>query len=219
MSSIGYRPKGESSPLYSPERDYAYITPTLMCAAIENLETDDPEIAAWRAQHNISSEIVTALAQALAAAQRDFVNAADPVSNFEQALDRRGFNELPFAARQFLFASVGYVFCAAWFRAVREVSIVNEDSPASPDMARFAAIVRAFAKRAGAATIDTAAHTESLQFRLDVLNSRIANLLERYHAAAAEIQTLKTQLAEASAPNSFWAWLTGGKKTNWVGPK
>ncbi|NDE17625.1 hypothetical protein EBZ80_22135, partial [bacterium] len=54
MGSIGYRQKGDSGPLYNPERDYAYITPTLMVRAIENLDfaarTD--EAADWYVQHN-----------------------------------------------------------------------------------------------------------------------------------------------------------------------
>lgn len=195
MSSIGYRPKGESAPLYSPERDYAYITPTLMRTAIENLETDDAEIVAWREQHGITVEVIAALAKALAEAQRDFVNAADPVDSFEQALERRSFFDLPIAARQFLFSSIGYVFCAAWFRAVREVSIVGEDSPAAVDMARFTAAVQAFMRKNGNAVVPADAVAETLRFRVDVLNSRISYLVEKLTETTTALKTCQNEKA------------------------
>ncbi len=218
MSSIGYRPKGESAPLYSPERDYAYITPTLMRTAIENLEIDDPEVNAWREQHGITAEMVTALAKGLAESQRDFINAADPVTSFEQALDRRGFNDLPFAARQFLFASIGYVFCAAWFRAVREVSIVGEDSPSATDMARFTTAVAEFAKKHGAATLPADAVAETLRFRIDVLNSRIAHLFEKLSATTKELHacrefksSVETKTQQTGLLARLWATFESSK--------
>ena len=55
MSNIGYRPKGDSGPLYNPERDYAYITPTLMRQAIEKLDAnDDVDRAHCRSAQNIT---------------------------------------------------------------------------------------------------------------------------------------------------------------------
>jgi hypothetical protein len=198
MGNIGYRPKGESAPLYAPERDYAYITPTLMRTAIENLETDDPEIVEWRRQHGITGEVIAALAQSLAEAQRDFVNASDPVSSFEQALSRRDFFSLSFEARQFLFSTLGYVFCAAWFRAVREVSIIGEDSPAAADMARFSAAVAAFAKKQGAAVLPSESVAETLRLRIDVLNSRISYLVEKLNETTNELKVCQEQKSSLS---------------------
>jgi len=207
MSGIGFRPKGVAAPMYNPERDYAYITPTLMRAAIENLDSDDDEIRAWRSDHGISDAAIAAAATSLAEAQRDFVNAVDPVASFEQALARRNFASLPFVVRQFLFASVGYVFCAAWFQAVREVSIVGEESPAAGDMARFAAVVAAFAQKSVGPPIPCAETVETLKFKNDVLASRVSVLLTQLEAYrdAQQLADLREQLRQDEKSKSFYA--------------
>lgn len=205
MSGIGFRPKGVAAPMYNPERDYAYITPTLMRAAIENLDSDDAEMRAWRAEHGISDGAIAAVATALAEAQRDFINAVDPVESFEQALARRNFAALPFVVRQFLFASVGYVFCAAWFQAVREVSIVGEESPAAGDMARFAAAATAFARKSVCDPIPCEETVETLKFKNDVLASRVAVLLTQLeaHRDAQRLADLREQSRRDEKTKSF----------------
>lgn len=221
MAGIGYRPHGSDGPLYNPERDYAYITPTLMRQAIEHMEAD--QTAAWREQHSISSQEICDIVDALAKAQRDFVNGADPVKTFEQALDRHGFYNFRPPVRHLLFASIGEVFCAAWFLGVREVSIIGEESPAQHDMARFTAAVREFASRAGHPLYNHDYLAELLQLRNDVLQTRI-NLLGE------ELKTIHEELCKCRAaaktvaaqkPQSLWqrfvTWR--GKQTHYPGPK
>jgi len=195
MSCIGYRQKGDNGPLYNPERDYAYITPTLMTRAIENMDigTLSAEALDWYAKNNITDDDVNKIAEALAAAQRDFVNAADPVSSFEQALARRNFVEFSYPLRQVLFAAIGEVCCAAWFLAVREVSVVGEESPAQANMARFSSAVKEFAVRHGAPKYDADFVAEHLRMRNDVLQTRL-NLLYK------ELETARDQLAAAQVP-------------------
>lgn len=197
--AIGYRPKGESGPAYHPDRDYAYVTPTLMAAAIASLESKDlpPDAQEWKTQNTITEEEIAAAATALARAQRDFVNAADPVSSLEQALNRRDFTDVRYPVRQFLFAAIGQTFCAAWFTAVREVSRVNEVSPAAAGMADFAAVVRSFV---GVTQTPDAKNREiaQLQFKNDVLQSRLQTLYAEYCAiqkTLAEIEARKTDTA------------------------
>lgn len=188
--SIGYRPKGEAGPLYHPDRDYAYITPTLMCAAIARLETPvSEETKLWRAAQQITDAEIFAAADALARAQRDFINAVDPVTSLDQALNRRDFADLRYPVRQLLFATIGEVFCAAWFEAVREVSKINESSPAAAGIADFIAAVRSLAgsKTDVCASAATVAH---VQLRNDVLQSRL-NALYKH------VQRLEGELAES----------------------
>lgn len=117
MADIGYRLKGDSGPMYNPERDYAYITPTLMRQAIEKLDAnDDVDQARWRAEQRITEEEVVAVAEALAAAQRDFVNAADPVTGFEAALNRHNFFNFRYCVRQYLWSAIGEVFAPRGLR-------------------------------------------------------------------------------------------------------
>ena len=116
VGDIGYRQKGDAGPLYNPERDYAYITPTLMRAAIESLDVPNDAFPAdkeWRIAQEITPEELAAAAESVARAQRDFVNANDPVTSFSQALMRHGFYEQRTVVRQLLFATIGEVFCAA----------------------------------------------------------------------------------------------------------
>lgn len=184
--SIGYRPKGESGPLYHPDRDYAYITPTLMRMAIARLENLSDEAHAYFTEHGITDEELGRAAEALARAQRDFVNAADPVRSFEQALARRDFMDIRYPVRQLLFATIGEVFCAAWFEAVREVTKVNEDSPAAAGMADFIAATQAFVGR----DLDVAplrATNAHLQLRNDVLQARLNTLYAKLQEAEAKL--------------------------------
>jgi hypothetical protein len=194
---IDYKKKGDNGPLYNPERDYAYITPTLMCTAIQNLDAAvaSPEELAWREQHDITDAAIAKIAVALAEAQRDFVNATDPVASLEQALQRHNFYDATLPLRQLLFSSIGFVFCAAWFKAVREVSLVGEDSPTGGDMARFAATVHEFSRRAGFPVYDVNYMAEHLRLRNDVLQARINELGNQIKALTYELNTaLKSRM-------------------------
>lgn len=206
MSSIGYRQKGDNGPLYNPERDYAYVTPTLMVRAIENLDpaARTGEALAWYEEHNISQDEIVKIAEALAAAQRDFVNGADPVRSFEQALNRRDFFAFRYPVRLALFAAIGEVFCAAWFKGVREVSVVGEESPAAPGMARFAATVVEFAARNGTPTYNVNFMAEHLKMTNDVLQTRLNVVYKELQDIQAKLSEAAAALAEAKQPKPSW---------------
>ena len=197
MSAIGYRRPGDSGPLYNPERDYAYITPTLMRAAIERMETTEDAVdkIAWRKTNNITNEEICAVAEALADAQRDFVNAAQPENTFEAVLRRHDFFEQRPVVRQLLFATIGEVFCAAWFLAVREVSIVGQESPAQADMARFSAAVREFVNQKRSTTYDANSVAERFRMMLDVSAVREKMLTQQLRECQRELRTVRAQLA------------------------
>jgi hypothetical protein len=181
--TIGYRPKGESGPAYHPERDLAYITPTLMASAISNMEADDMpiDVKNWKKDNNITADEINEAATALARAQRDFVNAADPVRTFEQALNRRDFSDIRYPVRQFLFATIGHTICAAWFTAVREVSRVNEESPAATGLSDFLAAVKTFAGSKYESD-NLQQKIAQLQLKNDVLQARLNTIYAEYIA-------------------------------------
>jgi hypothetical protein len=176
--TIGYKKKDSNGPLYHPERDYAYITPTLMKTAIENLEAPSTEFRQWKENNEISEAEIIAVAEALADAQRDFVNGADPVDSLEKALARHGWFKVRLTVRLYLLAMIGEVMIGAWFKAVREVTEVGEESPAQNEMCRFAGAVREFAARAGAPVIDSNVTAQHLLFQNDLLRARMAVLHE-----------------------------------------
>lgn len=190
MASIGYKKKGDNGPLYNPERDYAYITPTLMRVAIENLDKAIQD----KDTDDISTEEVIRISECLADAQRDFVNATDPVQSFEQALRRHGFYDFRPCVRRLLFAAVGEVCCAAWFKAVREVSCVGEESPAGEDMARFAATVREFASKNKQSWYNADHMAEHLRLQNDVLQARINELAQQVVATTRQLSAVKQEL-------------------------
>lgn len=215
MSSIGYRQKGDNGPLYNPERDYAYVTPTLMVRAIENLDpaarTD--ETANWYVENDISQDEIVKIAEALAAAQRDFVNGADPVRTFEQALNRRDFFAFRYPVRLALFAAIGEVFCAAWFKGVREVSVIGEESPAAVGMARFAATVVEFAARNGTPTYNANFMAEHLKMQNDVLQTRLNVVYKELQDTQAKLSECSAALTAAKQKKPGWwqqtfAWLS-----------
>ena len=207
--TIGYKNRGDNGPLYHPERDYAYITPTLMKQAIENLEAPLPEDAKkWKQDNDITEAEIVAAAESLADAQRDFVNAADPVQSLEQALNRHKWHELRYPVRQYILATIGEVILGAWFNAVREVSQVGEESPAQNEMCRFSGAVREFVARSGAPTIDPVSIADTVLFRNDILQAR----LNATHAAwqqakqaqhEAEMKAARMEIELSGLPN--WA--------------
>lgn len=206
MNSIGYRQKGDKGPMYNPERDYAYITPTLMTRAIENMDIGalSAETLDWYAKHNITDDDVNKIAGALASAQRDFVNAADPVTSFEQALARQNFVEFSYPLRQVLFAAVGEVCCAAWFLAVREVSVVGEESPAQSNMSRFVSTVKEFAARHGAPTYDADFAADHLRMRNDVLQARLNVLYKELEIVREKLAVTAVAVAPVVQTKSLW---------------
>lgn len=222
MADIGYRRKGDSSPMYNPERDYAYITPTLMRQAIEKLDSgDDVDRSRWRAEQNITDQEVVDISVALAEAQRDFVNAADPVASFEAALNRRNFFNFRYCVRQYLWATIGEIFCAAWFVAVREVSVVGEDSPAQVDMARFTAAVREFAGKNKSTLYDANFMAEHMKMINDTLRGRENELLAAYRSRTTERdklreenQRLHEEIERLKNKPTLFGWLFPKRKSN-----
>jgi len=225
MADIGYRRKGDSTPMYNPERDYAYITPTLMRQAIEKLDAnDDVDRSRWRAEQNITDQEIVDISVALAEAQRDFINAADPVTSFDAALNRRNFFNFRYPVRQYLWATIGEVFCAAWFLAVREVSVVGEDSPAQVDMARFSAAVRDFAVKNKSSLYDADFMAEHLRLVNDTMRAREAELLAAYRRRTSEVeklqaanQQLQEEVSRLKKKSTLFGWLF--EKTDYTGMK
>ena len=206
MGQIGYRPKGETAPMYHTERDFAYITPTLMRIAIESLENKNDFLRNnWRIEKNVSQAIVAKAAESIARAQADFVNAVDPPKSFKIALERHGFYNFNFDVQQYVLAAIGEVVCAAWFFAVREVSIVGQASPAAVDMARFTAAVRDFCLNSDTPMYEPeyvaeyrAMENRDLRTRLQMLESQLNNS----YAENKKLQQQLSQQAEQQKPAS-----------------
>jgi hypothetical protein len=225
--SIGFKSRGADGPLYHPERDFAYITPTLMKQAIENMSAPaDPDIEEWVRKNNITDLEFVAAAEALGDAQRDFVNAVDPVTSLHQALSRRNYFSLRTPVRLLLEAAVGRVMIGAWFKAVREVTVVGEESPAQHDMCRFKAAVCEFAARAGVPRLDGNISAEVVLMRQDVLRAKLQAAYEELHTVRqalvdAENKATRLEIMLDHLPRwaqRFISW-SHGNQTHYPGPE
>lgn len=225
--TIGYKLPGSAGPLYHPERDFAYITPTLMRQAIDNMsEPVNPEIETWKEQQGITEADVILAAEALADAQKDFVSLADPVSSLHQALHRRKYFSLPVSVRLLLQAMVGEVMIGAWFLAVREVSIKGEESPAQNEMCRFSAAVREFsAAHKDALKPNPVSIAETVTAQNDVLRGRIEAMRDEFKILQAKLYEAESKATKMeielnclpSWARRFARWLIA--KTDRTGPR
>ena len=212
--AIGFKRKDAPGPMYHPERDFAYITPTFMKQAIENMSAPpNAEYEDWKKASGVNEEMIVLAAQALADAQHDFVNGADPVSSLQQALYRRKFFDLPLPVRLLMMAMIGEVMVGAWFKAVREVSEVGEDSPAQNEMCRFSAAVCAFAAAEGAPTLNPVTLGDVAAAQRDVYRARCVELIKTVEQqnkllaeSVEESRRLRDQLEIETARNDRTLW-------------
>lgn len=191
MSITGFGPAGQ--PKYHPERDFAYITGSLLKTAIENLDADaqvPTEIADWCRDNKVTDEELVKAVEALADSQFEFVKAYDPVKTLDEALARHGFDKLRLPVRMLLFSEIGRVMVAAWFNAVREVSNVGMESPAQGDMSRFAAAARLFCQKHGAPSFDGNTVLERLRFENDTLRTQVTELTDQLDKSRKNVRRL-----------------------------
>jgi hypothetical protein len=133
-----FRPRGSTGPMYSPERDLAYIGPTVLRAGIDSLEQvlKSDEIQAMLSLHGCDNSHVAAAVTAYAESQSLFVGTPD-VMTTGQALQAGGFVNHPLIAQQLVLAAIGASLTGAWFKAVRDTTHVGEVPEGEGDMFRF----------------------------------------------------------------------------------
>lgn len=139
MTTTGVRPKGSSGPMYHPERDLAYITPTLMAQAMSTLVIANmrPELQKFAEEHNVTQEDLNWAVVQFAEAQQHYVSLVNPVESAHEALSNKQFFNASLATRLLLTAAIGEAVTGAWFVAVRDVTRVDQDSPAITQMAEM----------------------------------------------------------------------------------
>lgn len=193
MPTAGFRPQGSSGPPYEPQRDIAYIGPTLIKTALDFLFVDklqqNPEMAAYLDRHNISQEQLNDAVVAIAEAQKDFVSVveADKVKTPHEALTKVHFFDYPLPVRLLVFACVGECLFGAYFQAVRDVTYMNEDSPASKEIAHLLYAARTMS---GKEPVDET-------IKVDEYGARIIEMQQQLQNRDAKIETLEHDLRTA----------------------
>ncbi len=222
MGVRGYRPKGADGPMYAPERDIAYITPTLMRAAIDMLDVSNraPDTQEWIELCGIEESELDAAIVRFAEAQQYYVSNSNPVNSITEALQRTKFFEIRPAVRMVLLASIGEALSGAWFTAVRDVTNINEDAPVQREMVEFAEAAYNFSVR-GKPVIPIDVDKQRVKL-LDALQSR-DNAYAKISEHAQALQSLEVQVAKLTAERdtllnqSLWIALTRWWSNRWAG--
>lgn len=143
--SVGYRPPGSGpeAPKYLPDRDLAYITPTVILTAMNRLDETRwvPELRAYMVQSGLTWEKLSDVIKAYGEAQRLYTT-KDAVTDVGQALMQAGFFECSYAYRQLMYASLGEVLTAAYFQAVRDVTNVDQAPSRRWDIAQVISLAQ-----------------------------------------------------------------------------
>lgn len=134
-----YRPAGSTGPMYSPERDLAYLGPTVLLAGIESLDQTrlSKEMESFLLNDlGLTHGEIAAAISAYAESQRYFIGVPDVITT-SQALQAGGFTRLPLTAQQVVLAAIGGAVTGAWFKAVRDTTKVGELPHSMDEMFRF----------------------------------------------------------------------------------
>lgn len=186
MTTVGMRPKGSDGPKYHPERDLAYITPTLMAQAMSTLVIDRmrPELQEFAADHNVTQEDLNWAVVQFAEAQQLYVSLATPVESAHEALSNKQFFNASLATRLLITAAIGEAVTGAWFVSVRDVTRVDQDSPAITQMAEMLQAARSVA---GANVV----------WVPDALSAKLTELEQKVENRDAWLRDAKQQAARA----------------------
>lgn len=151
MAVTGFRPRGSDGPMYSPERDLAYLTPSLMAGSLQRLAEENwtPELRNWLEAAEIDTALLGETIDRLAEGQATFVSADPSPESPYAALLHAGFFTMPYLAQRAVFAALGEGLVGAWFLAVRDVTNIMEDSPAKREIAEFVAAAQAVSAALG----------------------------------------------------------------------
>lgn len=199
--SLGFRPKhlaGTDAPIYSPERDLAYIGPTLFKDAFENLDeaNQPPELKQWLQSQGIEDSAIDPAIQAFAHAQKYYVTnePEDKVTTPGEALAKLNFYQLPFSLRMLLFATIGETVAGAWFRFVRDVTWQDHDAPCHTSIAEMLVMGRTVAQRLSRTSVELPAG----QVELEDLRTTKTNHIRRINSLESDLRLANSrqQLAE-----------------------
>lgn len=206
---LSIRPRGGDGPMYAPERDLAYITPTLMAAAMRTLEPgyQDDELVRYCQQYGISDDVLGTAVERMAEAQHNFVSAFDVLTP-AQALNLADFTELPYSVRNVVFAAFGRALVGAWFQAVRDVTHIGEVPRAAGELADYYAVATLVSgKLLDRPPVDATRHVaviEQLKMQVDANGAKLSRQADALMQLRATLSSLTKQLDDRKA-EGLWA--------------
>lgn len=146
------RPRGGDGPVYSPQRDLAYIYAPAMREAITALDEvnwSEP-IRELVSKLGITEDDIGEAVRRLTEAHAHFVN--DPeVQTPNDALNKTGWYDLPAACRYLIYGRLGEVMLGGFFVALRDTSRLADESAQSREIAEFIAAGREVMERSSGA--------------------------------------------------------------------
>lgn len=138
--TISFSPQ-QGGPKYAPHRDLAYITPTLLRAAVMSLDPVNLSDAdrSYMARNSVSEGELGECVERLVDAQSQFVSSFD-ARHVDDVLRHAGFDNCSHAVRTLMFAAFGRALIGAWFQAVRDVTYIGQVPAEQDNMSRFYAV-------------------------------------------------------------------------------
>lgn len=194
--AISFSPKA-GDPKYAPHRDLAYLTPTLMRAAVMALDPDNLSAAdrEYMSQNQVTEQDLGLCIERLVAAQNQFVASLD-AKHVDDVLRHAQFDECSHATRTLVFAAFGRALVGAWFQAVRDVTHIG-DVPAEQDnMSRFYAVALRIAGQLRDVSLTSAEQAVAIA---DRLSQERVHLQMRLSAQAEALTKCRQQLSAGRA--------------------
>lgn len=209
------RPKGGDGPVYSPNRDLAYIYAPAMREALYALDEVNwqGDIKSLIEQLGVTEEDIGRTVEALTKAHTMFVN--DPtVHSAVDALTVAGYYDCPAAARYLIHGRIGEVLLGGFFIALRDTSELGKESAQQREIADIVAAGKEVAARSSG-EVGTPGEMSELRQQLNAVHSELEQsraALEAAHgrreqevaaqqalrnAAHAEIGVVRKELSEA----------------------
>jgi len=199
-----FRPFGSDGPLYSPQRDLAYIYAPAMKEALTALDRVQwtEEIRELIGQLGITEADIALGVERLVEAHKYFVNDSD-VDVPVKALIYSGWYATPTAARYLIYGRLGEVILGGFFLALRDVTQQGKASPQAADIADFIAAGVGVARRLRDVPVEdeeSVVH-ERDRLKAELVMAKRALSASRDQVLAAEVQQLQQELAEARKAN------------------
>lgn len=148
MTRMQLRPKDSNGPMYSPQRDLAYIYAPAVTEALQALDEANwtPEMRDLLAQMGVTEEMIGLAAKDLSQAHQLLIN-VDGIDSAHDALTQAGWYNHPASVRSVIYARMGEVIMGGFLIAIRDISRYGEESAQTRQIADLVAAGRMVLER------------------------------------------------------------------------
>lgn len=199
------RPGNGDGPIYSPQRDLAYIFAPAMKEALTALDLVNwtPEIKGIIDRLGITEDDIGEAVQKLTEAQYFITNHPD-VREPNDILEKVGWYETKPAARYLIYGRVGEVLFGGFFIALRDTSIYADENQQAKEIADIIAAGRLVQERSSGSSlksIDEGQGKEDLRHKLYATQAELRQARDAHALLRETHNTTTTTLGKAQQHN------------------